>query len=72
MGYEGRQAVVNDCIIRGKWKLCDPPIASWHDRVPDPALADAIPHRPGHNAHRILLQGESQRKILAQRARSFT
>lgn len=48
------------------------PVADWHDRIPDPTLADAILDRLVHNAHRILLQGESQRKIRAQRAMSST
>jgi DNA replication protein DnaC len=39
------------------------PVADWHERIPDPTLADAILDRLVHNAHRIQLQGESQRKI---------
>jgi transposase len=35
-------------------------------------LADAILDRLVHNAHRILFQGESQRKIRAQRTMSST
>jgi DNA replication protein DnaC len=46
------------------------PIAAWHDRIPDPTLADAILDRLVHNAHRIDLQGESQRKIRAQHTMS--
>lgn len=42
------------------------PITSWHARIPDPTLADAILDRLVHNAHRIELMGESQRKIRAQ------
>ena len=38
----------------------------------DPTLADAILDRLVHNAHRIELQGESQRKIRAQRTMSST
>ena len=41
------------------------PIASWHARIPDVTLADAILDRLVHNAHRIELQGESQRKLRA-------
>jgi len=48
------------------------PVAAWHDRIPDPTLADAILDRLVHNAHRIELQGESQRKIRAQRTMSST
>jgi len=48
------------------------PAAAWHDRIPDPTLADAILDRLVHNAHRIQLQGDSQRKIRAQRTMSST
>jgi DNA replication protein DnaC len=44
------------------------PIADWHHRIPDPTLADAILDRLVHNAHRIELKGESQRKIRAKRS----
>lgn len=48
------------------------PIAAWHHRIPDPTLADAILDRLVHNAHRIELKGESQRKIRAKRTMSNT
>ena len=41
------------------------PVAVWHSRIPDPTIADAILDRLVHNAHRLELQGESQRKIRA-------
>jgi DNA replication protein DnaC len=41
------------------------PIDVWHSRIPDATLADAILDRLIHNAHRIHLQGDSQRKIRA-------
>jgi DNA replication protein DnaC len=44
------------------------PIADWHRRIPDPTLADAILDRVVHNAHRIELKGESQRKLRAKRS----
>jgi DNA replication protein DnaC len=44
------------------------PIAEWHRRIPDPTLADAILDRLVHNAHRIELKGESQRKLRAIRS----
>jgi len=44
------------------------PIAEWHRRIPDPTLADAILDRLVHNAHRIELKGESQRKLRAKRS----
>lgn len=41
------------------------PVESWHAYLKDPTLADAILDRLIHNAHRINLQGESRRKLLA-------
>ena len=38
------------------------PMEHWHDWVGDPALADAILDRFVHNAYRLSLTGESQRK----------
>jgi len=46
------------------------PIDIWHSRIPDPTLADAILDRLVHNAHRIELQGDSQRKLRAVRVAS--
>lgn len=48
------------------------PIPEWHRRIPDPTLADAILDRLVHNAHRIELKGESQRKIRGKRSMSNT
>lgn len=48
------------------------PVADWHVRIPDPTLADAILDRLVHNAQRVHLEGESQRKIRAQRSMSHT
>jgi len=48
------------------------PISAWHARFPDPTLADAILDRLVHNAHRVELQGESQRKLRAPRTMSST
>jgi DNA replication protein DnaC len=42
------------------------PIAVWHSRIPDPTVADAILDRLVHNAHRLELLGDSQRKIRAE------
>ncbi len=43
------------------------PVSDWHLRIPDPTLADAILDRLVHTAQRIQLEGESQRKLRAQR-----
>jgi DNA replication protein DnaC len=44
------------------------PVSEWHLRIPDPTLADAILDRLVHNAQRIQLEGESQRKLRADRS----
>lgn len=46
------------------------PVDVWHSRIPDPTLADAILDRLVHNAYRIDLQGDSQRKLRADSALS--
>ena len=38
------------------------PVFEWHSRFEDPTLADAIMDRIVHNAYRLTLKGESQRK----------
>src|SRR6516164_4837475 len=38
------------------------PVASWHQQIGDPTLADSILDRLVHNAYRIELSGESLRK----------
>jgi DNA replication protein DnaC len=48
------------------------PINEWHRRIPDPTLADAILDRLVHNAHRLELKGESQRKLRAKRTMANT
>jgi DNA replication protein DnaC len=44
------------------------PVAEWFTRIPDPTLADAILDRLVHNAYRLQLSGESQRKLRAIRS----
>lgn len=48
------------------------PVTDWHLRIPDPTLADAILDRVIHNAQRIQLEGESQRKLRANRSMPHT
>jgi DNA replication protein DnaC len=38
------------------------PVASWHQQIGDPTVADSILDRLVHNAYRIELSGESIRK----------
>ena len=39
------------------------PVASWHEALSDPTMADAILDRVLHNAYKIELKGESMRKL---------
>lgn len=48
------------------------PIEDWHARLADPTLADSVLDRLVHNAHRLQLKGESQRKSRASLAMSIT
>ena len=48
------------------------PVDTWHSRIPDPTLADSILDRLVHNAHRLDLLGDSQRKIRAEVTMSST
>lgn len=38
------------------------PVDKWHGLMENPTTADAILDRLVHNAHRLILQGESMRK----------
>ena len=42
------------------------PVDRWHEIIGDPTYADAILDRLVHNAHRLLLKGESLRKRAAK------
>jgi DNA replication protein DnaC len=42
------------------------PVASWHDFLGEPTLADAILDRLLHNSHRLVLSGPSRRKPTTQ------
>ncbi len=44
------------------------PVTDWHARFPDPTLADAILDRTIHNAYRLPLLGDSQRKLRGVRS----
>jgi len=43
------------------------PIENWHSYLHNPTIADAILDRVVHNAHKIKIQGESQRKEQAKK-----
>jgi DNA replication protein DnaC len=42
------------------------PINQWHQHIHDPTLADAMLDRVVHDAMRIILKGESMRKLTSQ------
>jgi DNA replication protein DnaC len=42
------------------------PIEHWHEFIGDPTIADAILDRLVHNAHRLILKGDSLRKAAAR------
>ena len=42
------------------------PVDHWHEVIADPTIADAVLDRLVHNAHRLVLRGDSMRKITAQ------
>jgi len=45
------------------------PTSTWHDRIGEPTMADAILDRIIHNAHKVTLKGESMRKTKASLTR---
>lgn len=71
MTPHGRQdllEVVDDRVGSGSLVITSQlPITEWHDYLGDPTIADAIMDRVVHSAHRINLQGESMRKLRADR-----
>ena len=44
------------------------PVASWHEVIGEPPIADAICDRIVHGAHRINLERDSVRKLYAEGA----
>lgn len=46
------------------------PIADWHAYLGEPTIADAILDRLVHAAHKIVLKGESMRKVKADKERA--
>lgn len=44
------------------------PVGTWHPYIANPTFADAILDRLLHNSHRIVLSGESMRKVKAANA----
>jgi len=42
------------------------PIIQWHKAIGDATLADAILDRLLHNSHKLILKGESMRKVMSE------
>ena len=52
--------------LRSSLVVSQLPVDHWHAVMPDPTVADAALDRLVHNAHRIVLKGESARKLRAR------
>ena len=62
-GYRDFLEILDDRQGRGATLLTSQfPVATWHETITDPTVADAILDRLIHNAHRIELKGESLRQ----------
>jgi DNA replication protein DnaC len=44
------------------------PVDHWHELIGSPTVADAILDRLVHNAHRLILKGDSMRKLAAKQS----
>jgi len=44
------------------------PVEHWHELIANPTIADAILDRLIHNAHRLILKGDSMRKLAAKQS----
>jgi DNA replication protein DnaC len=44
------------------------PVDHWHELIGNPTIADAILDRLVHNAHRLILKGDSMRKMAAKQS----
>jgi len=44
------------------------PVDHWHELIGNPTIADAILDRLVHNAHRLILKGDSMRKLAAKQS----
>jgi DNA replication protein DnaC len=60
--------VIDDRCVRHSMLIASQlPFEAWHGAVPDPSIADALLDRVVHHAHKIVLRGESMRKLRAKR-----
>ena len=44
------------------------PVEHWHELIGNPTIADAILDRLVHNAHHLILNGDSMRKLAAKQS----
>jgi DNA replication protein DnaC len=59
--------IVDDRHQRGSTIITSQvPVDHWHEVIADPTIADAVLDRLVHNAHRLVLRGDSMRKIAAK------
>ena len=59
--------IVDDRHQRGSTIITSQvPVDHWHEVIADPTIADAVLDRLVHNAHRLVIRGDSMRKITAQ------
>ena len=62
--------IVDDRHQRGSTVITSQvPIDHWHEVIADPTIADAVLDRLVHNAHRLVIKGDSMRKITAETSR---
>jgi len=60
--------VIDDrCNRRSTLVASQLPVDTWHSAISDPSIADALMDRVVHTAHKIVLKGESMRKLRAKR-----
>jgi DNA replication protein DnaC len=60
--------VIDDrCNRRSTLVASQLPVDTWHSAIPDPSIADALLDRIVHTAHKVVLKGESMRKLRAKR-----
>ena len=67
--YRGLLEVIDDRHGSGATLMTSQyPVATWHELIDNPTIADALLDRLVHSAYRIELNGESMRKTQARRS----
>lgn len=67
-GFKGKQITDLQDVIEDRYErrstviISQLPVSQWYDLIDHPTVADALLDRLILNAHRLELQGESQRK----------